>query len=171
MSTEKKALFMRLYEPVHSRFERFCKARVYGEMDYKDLMHDTVVIAFEKFNPKVEPSTFLFFLFGISIRILSNNKRRADKRSTHINSLKIADFTHRPEQQEDIAHLYHALNALPEIQKETIILFEIVGYSIKEIAALHSSSENAVKQRLHRGRMELKRILSPLVEHQNTLKL
>lgn len=163
---------MRLYEPVHNRFERFCKARVYGEMDYKDLMHDTVVIAFEKFNPKVEPSTFLSFLFGISIRVLANNKKRSDKKSMHLSSLKNADFTHNlSQQQEEIAHLYQALNSLAEIQKETIILFEIVGYSIKEIAALHSSSENAVKQRLHRGRLELKRILSPLVEHQNTLKL
>lgn len=163
---------MRLYEPVHSRFERFCKARVYGEMDYQDLMHDTVVIAFEKFNPTVESATLLSFLFGISIRVLANNKKRAVKRSTHINSLDSRDFVHNSApQQEDIAHLYHALNSLTEIQKETIILFEIVGYSIKEIAALHSSTENAVKQRLHRGRMELKRILSPLVEQENTLKL
>ena len=163
---------MHLYEPVHARFERFCKARVYGEMDYKDLMHDTVVIAFEKFSPTVDSLTFLSFLFGISIRVLSNNKKRTVKKSMHLSSLDNEDFTlNLSQQQEEIAHLYQALNSLSDIQKETIILFEIVGYSIKEIAALHSSSENAVKQRLHRARIELKRILSPLVEQENTLRL
>jgi RNA polymerase sigma-70 factor (ECF subfamily) len=171
MSNEKKERFMRLYEPVHERFERFCKARVYGEMDYKDLMHDTVVIAFEKFNPTVESASFLSFLFGIAIRILSNNKKRASRRSEHIRSLHTRDFTDNPNgQQDEIAHLYQALNTLPDIQKETIILFEIVGYSIKEISELQSSTEGAIKQRLHRGRNELKRILSLPVEPIKTTK-
>ena len=160
---------MRLYEPVHERFERFCKARVYGEMDYKDLMHDTVVIAFEKFNPTVESASFLSFLFGIAIRVLSNNKKRTSKRLEHARSLSTSDFKDNHNvQQDEIAHLYHALNTLPDIQKETIILFEIVGYSIKEIAELQSSSEGAIKQRLHRGRNELKRILSLPVEQIKT---
>lgn len=160
---------MRLYEPVHERFERFCKARVYGEMDYKDLMHDTVVIAFEKFNPTVESASFLSFLFGIAIRVLSNNKKRTSKRLEHARSLSTSDFTDNQNvQRDEIAHLYQALSTLPEIQKETIILFEIVGYSIKEIAELQSSSEGAIKQRLHRGRIELKRILSLPVEQIKT---
>ncbi len=161
MPDTRKEVFMRLYVPVHERFERFCKARVYGEMDYKDLMHDTVVIAFEKFNPAVESASFLSFLFGISIRILSNNKKRATKRFEHVRSLQNSDFTdYQNVQRDEIAHLHQALSALPEIQRETIILFEIVGYSIKEIAQLQSCSEGAIKQRLLRGRNELKRILS-----------
>ena len=63
-----KAIFMDLYDPNHSRFERFCKARVYGEMDYKDLMHDTVVIAFQKFDPSFEKASFLSFLFDVKNR-------------------------------------------------------------------------------------------------------
>jgi RNA polymerase sigma-70 factor (ECF subfamily) len=31
---------MEYYEPVHARFERFCKAKAYGRLDFKDLMHD-----------------------------------------------------------------------------------------------------------------------------------
>jgi RNA polymerase sigma-70 factor (ECF subfamily) len=60
--------------------------------------------------------------------------------------------------------LYAALNVLPEIQKESVILFEIVGYSIKEIAVLHRVSENVVKQRLFRGRNQLKQILNRQLE-------
>jgi RNA polymerase sigma-70 factor (ECF subfamily) len=152
---------MDLYDPHHMRFERFCKARVYGEMEYKDLMHDTVVIAFQKFDPSAERARFLSFLFGIAIRILANNKRRKDKDVIHHNQLKREDvFVDHSIQKEEIEQLYAALNELPDLQKESIILFEIVGYAIKEIAALHQVSENVVKQRLFRGRNQLKLILT-----------
>ena len=74
-------------------------------------------------------------------------------------------------EQEEIEQLYAALNELPEIQKESIILFEIVGYAIKEIAALHKVSENVVKQRLFRGRNQLKLILTRQLEITKTIGL
>ena len=161
MSSERKKIFIELYDPIHSRFERFCKARVYGEMDYKDLMHDTIVIAFQKFDSNVEPKTFLSFLIGISIRVLANNKRRDVKKTTHQIYLAQKDISYdQGFEKEEIEHLYTALNLLSEIQKECLILFEIVGYSLKEIAELHRTNENTVKQRLRRGRMQLKSILT-----------
>ncbi len=76
MSIDKKKKFMELYKPVHARFERFCKARAYGEMDFKDLMQESVVVAFEKFDEIKNSDAFLYFLFGISIRLLSNANRK-----------------------------------------------------------------------------------------------
>jgi RNA polymerase sigma factor (sigma-70 family) len=170
ISEERKALFMDLYDPNHIRFERFCKARVYGQMDYKDLMHDTVVIAFQKFDPSTERASFLSFLFGIAIRVLANNKRRKDKDLIHHNQINREDvFFDNTIQKEEIEQLYAALNELPEIQKESIILFEIVGYAIKEIAALHQVSENVVKQRLFRGRNQLRLILTRQLEISKTI--
>ncbi len=172
MSEERKARFMDLYNPNHMRFERFCKARGYGQMDYKDLMHDTVVIAFLKFDSSSESARFLSFLFGIAIRVLANNKRRKDKDVMHHNHIKREEiFFDNSIEQEEIEQLYAALNELPEIQKESIILFEIVGYAIKEIAALHQVSENVVKQRLFRGRNQLKLILTRQLEITKTIGL
>ena len=56
--------------------------------------------------------------------------------------------------------LHKALAILPENQKECIILFEISGFSIKEIMAIQNVSESAVKQRLKRGRAKLVEILT-----------
>lgn len=160
-SNERKKTFLEFYDPVHEKFERFCKARVYGEMDYKDLMHDSIIIAFQKFQPNVESKSFLSFLFSIAIRVLANNNRRQKKNIAHQNFLMLSENNDNDEiQKEEIEHLYTALNLLPDIQKETIILFEIVGYSLKEIAELHHTNENNVKQRLHRGRIQLKKILN-----------
>lgn len=170
MDEERRKSFMVLYEPVHSRFERFCKARVYGEMDFKDLMHDTVIVAFQKFESLKDPKSFLSFLFGIAIRILANNKRKKDKQISQLNSVRTNEF--QVDQigiDHEIDFLYMGLSLLPENQRETIILFEIVGFSIKEIAELHQVGESAVKQRLSRGRTELKEILTKSLDQKNTI--
>jgi len=51
--------------------------------------------------------------------------------------------------------LYEQLNKLDNITRECIILFEISGFSIKEIMTILNLGESAVKQRLSRGRKQL----------------
>jgi RNA polymerase sigma-70 factor (ECF subfamily) len=64
-------------------------------------------------------------------------------------------------------HFLHvALAQLVDEQREAIILFEISGFSIKEIVEIQASSESAVKQRLKRGREKLVEILT----YESTLK-
>jgi RNA polymerase sigma-70 factor (ECF subfamily) len=48
------------------------------------------------------------------------------------------------------------LAALPVEQRETIVLHEIEGWKVDEIAAMHGVSESAVKSRLSRGRDRLR---------------
>ncbi len=150
---------MQLYKPIHDRFERFCRARVYGEMEHGDLMNESLLIAFEKFDRLKEKKAFLSFLFGIAIRVLSNSKRKkkpiVSLNAKHNNY----ESTERTEQLTDVSFLHEALALLPEEQRESLILFEISGFSIKEIAKLHGVGESAVKQRLRRGRIKLSEIL------------
>jgi len=163
MAENKKIAFMKIYEPVHEKFERFCKARVYGQLDYKDLMHDTIVIAYNKFETIKEPKAFLHFLFGVAIRILSNNskKKSLDYKENMHQFEFITNEKTDIERTIELEHLKIALSRLPEDQRETLLLFEIVGFSIKEISHLQQIGESAVKQRLSRGRQNLLQILSP----------
>lgn len=150
---------MALYGPVHARFERFCKARVYGEMDFKDLMQETVLVAFEKFDAIKNTDAFLSFLFGTSIRILSNAKRKISEDKWEETFSNRHGNEKNAEQQLEIEDLYKAMSKLPESQREALILYEIAGFSVKEIAEIQNSGESAVKQRLARGRQELAAIL------------
>lgn len=161
MNNKKQKKFLSLYEPVHDRFERFCRARVFGQMEYQDLMNDTLVIAFQKFQQLKSEQAFLSFLFGISVRILSNHR----KKKREVDYLDDPKFLHfcsdnRTDSDAEVYLLHKALSKLPEAQKESIILFEITGFSIKEIAALHHVSEATVRQRLVRGRKKLAQLLT-----------
>jgi RNA polymerase sigma-70 factor (ECF subfamily) len=66
------------------------------------------------------------------------------------------------EQQFEINDLYKCLNELDQVTSECIILFEISGFSIKEIMGIQNSSEAAVKQRLSRGRKQLLSLMQSL---------
>ncbi|MBP5994499.1 MAG: sigma-70 family RNA polymerase sigma factor [Crocinitomicaceae bacterium] len=153
---------MTYYDPVHARFERFCKARVYGEMDFKDLMHDTLVVAYEKFNKVQHADAFLYYLFGIAIRLLSNARKKKRALLTKDGNLVANELIvyNLSEQQFEHEVLYAALAQLPEIQKESLVLYELSGFSVKEIAQIHGCTEDAVKQRLSRGRLALIQLLS-----------
>lgn len=162
MTKTKQENFLKLYEPIHDRFERFCRARVYGEMDFRDLMNDTLLVAYEKFDTLKSTDAFLSFLFSISVRLLSNKnqKKKTSRFQREDDVLNIQDKNSSPQENADVHFLHVALAKLPVEQRESIILFEISGFSIKEIVEILGASESAVKQRLKRGRAKLTEILT-----------
>ena len=161
MSTSKQQSFMKLYEPVHERFEKFCKARVYGDFEFKDLMHETIIIAYNKFDQVSDEKGFLFFLFGICRRILANNNRKMNSINWDDSKEITSEFSINEGQKNlEVDDLHKALSQLPENQREAIILYEITGFSVKEIAELQNAGESAVKQRLARGRQQLLELLT-----------
>lgn len=166
MSKKKQQKFLQYYEPVHNQFERFCRARVYGGMEYRDLMNETLLIAFEKFDQIKSKTAFLSFLIGTSVKLLANNnrKKKEDLLFNHETVNLYPDLGKNTDHDAEIFLLYKALSKLPDQQKECIVLFEITGYSIKEIAGIQKSSESAIKQRLKRGREKLATILNVSVQ-------
>lgn len=162
MSKSKQELFLELYEPIHDRFERFCRAKVYGNMECDDLINETLLVAFERFDTLKSKKAFLGFLFGISVRVLSNNHRKMKERTLPKEDrfLQLNDNSANTSLDADIHFLYKALDELSEVQKESVILFEISGFKIQEIAEIQNASVSAVKLRLKRGRARLLEIMS-----------
>jgi len=160
---------MKFYEPVHGQFEKFCKARVYGEMEHGDLINESLLVAYKKFESLKNPEKLLSFLIGTAIRILSNShkKKKAETGIIDINRSK-AESADKADSSLEVRMLYEAIAKLPAEQKESIVLFEITGYSIKEIAKLHGVGESAVKQRLRRARLKLQEILDVQPKNEST---
>ena len=149
--------FLKLYEPQHESFARFCHARAYGLMEAEDLISESVLVALEKFETLRDKEAFLSFLFSIASNILKKKNRRLKfKGDYHENQVRfIVDESIDAATRIDVSVLYDAIGELPKAQKEAIILFEISGFSINEIAKIQSSKVSAVKQRLKRGRENL----------------
>ena len=171
MSNQKQQKFLKWYQPVHDRFERFCRARAYADMPYEDLMNESLLIAYQKMDQLQDHTAILSFLIGISRRVLANHYRKkkpialSEDHAIH----QFPDQSNEVERLENVDLLHFALAQLPPLQQEALILFEISGFSIKEIGALQQSGISAVKQRLARGRKQLEKIVKAQMTIQKTI--
>ena len=154
--------FMRLYEPHHQQLLRYCESILRDPVEAEDVVGETALLAFERLHTLRDEGAFAYFLFGIARNLIRRIQRRQKfwgLFSTE-QAQKLPAPT-APSLNEDVQELYHALDQLPKQQKEALILFELSGYSIKEIAVIQNSGLSAVKQRLARGRRRLGTLLTP----------
>ncbi len=161
--------FLALYQPIHNQFERYCRAQAHTELPYEDLMNDTLLVAYRKMNEIKSETSFLSFLIGISRRILANSRKK--KRPIYHGSLPYQErqATENPiEKQFEVEFLHQCLAQLPALQQEALILFEITGFSIKEVSGIQSVSEAVIKKRLSRGRKLLREIAEKALTEKKT---
>ena len=158
----KQQAFMQAYDPCHERFIRYCSALAYGKMDTEDLVQDVLLSAYQHFDKIRQKGQMLHYLIRAarnrSISKWRSAKFRTEWLEQHTERLYAAGVS--PEMALDIEYLYRTLDRLPAKQKEAIILFEISGFSMKEIAAMQKSTEGAVKTRVSRGRQKLKALMA-----------
>jgi RNA polymerase sigma-70 factor (ECF subfamily) len=126
----------------------------------KDIVSETVLIAYENFDSVKEEKAFLSYLFTIAYR----NKIKYDKMYKHPTSDSILinellDHKPGPEDLTDIRLLYEAIDKLSSKTKDAIILAEIVGLSHKEIAKIQETSTAVIKVRVYRGKKKLASLL------------
>ena len=164
MVDTKQSTFLKLYEPIHDRFEKYCRASTYGGYPYEDLMNDCLLKAYDKLETLEDPQAFLGFLIGISRRLLANASRKM-KPEPMSETMQPIDFGDM-ESSMKVQFLHWCLSQLPEQQREALVLYEIVGFSIKEIATSLNITEDNVKKRLSRGRKRLKETVTAATQHE-----
>lgn len=150
---------MRAYEPIHDNFVRFCKARAHGVMSFEDLINESVLKAYQNWMKIAKKEALLYYLFSTARNIILNTIRKKTEQTLDEGDLHHLSTENTVEKDLEIAHLYAQLNKLSDTKKEALILFEINGFSIKEIAEIQSANEGAVKVMLSRARKELKELL------------
>jgi RNA polymerase sigma-70 factor, ECF subfamily len=70
--------------------------------------------------------------------------------------------------QERAEMVARAVQMLPPLQREAIVLAEYEDLTLEEIARATESAPGSVKSRLHRARVNLRRMLAPLLEEKGT---
>lgn len=161
-SKKKISEFMHLYNPVQHRLSAYCRVITGDEDKALDLIQETLTRAYESFHKLRDKEAFQFFLIGIARNCHLKQTRRwklwGKQSEIKTNDIKMSSET--VELQFDIKLIHKCIAKLNAEQREAILMFHIMGFSIKEIAQNSNISEAAVKNRLMRGREKLRGLLA-----------
>ena len=152
---------MEAYAPCHDSFTRYCTALAYGKMEVEDLTQDVLLSAYEHYENIRKKDQLLPYLIRAARYRSINNWRRSKFKPELLSKDHegLNAHSNSAEKTLDTQLLYQALNQLPEKQRDAIILYEITGFSMKEIAEIHKSTEGAVKTKISRGRQKLRKMM------------
>ncbi|MGZ5242910.1 MAG: RNA polymerase sigma factor [Bacteroidia bacterium] len=159
----KQQHFIQLLEPVKDRLWRYVKNMLRHKENSEDVYNQALLVGYEKFDSLKSEEAFLFFLIGIARRIVWQHERKERLFSIFVKQQSFtenADHSVNPEAAFDLEILYKLLDKLNHKEREAIVMFEISGFSIKEIQELQNDSLSAVKSRLSRAREKLKNAMS-----------
>ena len=148
--------FIECVEREQEALRGFLLALCCGNRDEADdLAQDALVKAYLSSAGYQDRGKFRSWLFKIAHNTFLSHKRSLqttesiDEARTLVSSSSTdAGFEHQS--------LYLSLRTLPPKERSAITLFYLNCYSIKEIAVITDTSEDAVKKQLSRGRDKLK---------------
>lgn len=148
-------------EEIRDGLYMYARALETTQEDAEDLVSDTVLACYEKFENIRDYAGFKGYVFKTARSIFRQKYRRSwlfgkfdDLKSQNLTS---NDFP--SDLPLEIGILYNALDKLPEKQKEAVILFEISGFSINEIRDIQGGTISGVKTRIKRAKEKLTEIL------------
>ena len=154
-----KERFWTLLEPVHAKAEAFCRRLAGNRDDGDDLYQESLLTAMRKFGAIREVESFKPWLFRIIINSFKNRKKQPWwRRRVEMAPVVVeAESGNDPRGQLDLARwLERALAALSAEDRAMIVLYEIEGYPVAELASIFGKPEGTIKARLFRARKKMR---------------
>ena len=154
--------FEKLLNECKNAVERFVRFKLLSKPDADDILQETYLTAFQKFDTLADKSHFKAWIISIARNKCNDYYRRQAKNT----DVSIDELTEQPltasrygyVEQHDV---YDTLESLSENDKQIIDLFYIQGYNQSEIAKRLDIPVGTVKSRLYTARNNFKRLYLP----------
>lgn len=154
-----------LLRPFHDQAAATARRLSRSTEDGDDLFQETVLRAYEKLSTLRDESRFRPWFYSVLLSVHRNRSRRGfwrrflplERKDGKDIEVAGEDGASWDEERRGAERVSKALAGLPPEQREAVVLFELEGFSVEEIAALQKASVSAVKSRLSRGRERLRR--------------
>ena len=159
--TEARKAFEQQLGELRPKLHRYCARMTGSVIDGEDVVQDSLMKAIEAF-PQAGPIThFEGWLFRIAhnaaLDFLRRRARQEAARSDEDADMIVDPAASADDRQVAAASL-RTFMRLPVAQRSSVILMDVLGYSLQEIAGVIDSSIPAIKAALHRGRARLREL-------------
>jgi RNA polymerase sigma-70 factor (ECF subfamily) len=138
------------------RLHRYCARMTGSAVNGEDVLQDTLVKAVHARAQGTEPDNLEGWLFRIAHNT-SLDFLRDRSRNTVVPLTEDVEAAPIPE-SDIIAIGFQTFLRLPELQRCAVILKDVLGHSVEEIAGIAECTQAAAKSALQRGRVALRQL-------------
>ena len=160
-ATAAREAFDRLLRELRPKLHRYCARMTGSVVDGEDVVQEALVKAIEALpdaGSLASPESWLFRIaHNAALDFLRRRARQNAIRSDEDPDMVIDPAAPVDDRQIAAASL-RTFMRLPVAQRSSVILMDVLGYSLDEIGAVMDSTIPAVKAALHRGRARLREI-------------
>ncbi len=151
--------FDRLLGEMRPKLHRYCARMTGSVIDGEDIVQEALIKAVEAFDgapPLVNAEAWLFRIAHNAA--LDFLRRRTRLQAAHADEdvEMIVDPVTAADSRRAAAASLRTFMRLPPAQRGSVILMDVLGYTIQEIGGIMESTVPAVKAALHRGRARLR---------------
>jgi len=167
LKTEERAAFAELLKPHHEYLARFCNRLSRSDEDGRDLYQQAILKSLEKLDTLRDRRRFRQWLSSIIVNEHRSYCRRqrvrrliglAPQPGKMKNSPSAGESAVDPPDPDRAIRLRQCLQQLSSAKREAVVLFEVEGFTLEEIASIQRISLSAAKTRVSRARRELQEL-------------
>lgn len=152
--------FDRLFGELRPKLHRYCARMTGSVIDGEDVLQEALTKAFEALpnaGPIANPQGWLFRIaHNAALDFL--RRRAREKAFSDEDPDMIVDPDNPTVDRQAAAAGLHTFMRLPVAQRSSVIMMDVLGYSLQEIGAMLDTSIPAIKAALHRGRGRLRQL-------------
>jgi RNA polymerase sigma-70 factor (ECF subfamily) len=161
LAADDRSSFGRLLAELRPKMHRYCARMTGSVIDGEDVLQDAYLKAIEALPHAQSIGNPEGWLFRIVHNAALDFLRRRAREQT-IRSDEDPDMTADPiapiHDREIVAASLRAFMRLPVAQRSSVIMMDVLGYSLDEINRITDASVPAIKAALHRGRARLREL-------------
>jgi RNA polymerase sigma-70 factor (ECF subfamily) len=152
------ATFEQSLAELRPKLHRYCARMTGSVIDGEDVLQEALVKAVKARGRDAEiaqPERWLFRIAHNAALDFLRRRTRAEARQSNEDPEMIVDRNEERPDPDLLSTSLRTFMRLPRVQRSSVILMDVLGYSLSEIGAIMDASLPAVKSALHRGRTRL----------------